>query len=93
MKTTKRCLQRVMPGLLLLGLFVFPLMALGRPAAQRIKSGVTIWAENCGRCHNIRSPQERSDRQWEIILMHMRTRANLTGQETRKILEFLKQSN
>src|SRR5438067_6303099 len=54
------------------------------------KSGAQLWAENCVRCHNIRSPSNYSPAQWEVVMMHMRVRANLTPQAHKKILEFLK---
>ncbi len=57
------------------------------------KDGARAWAQNCMRCHNIRDPQERSDREWEVIVHHMRVRANLTAEEHRLILEFLKAAN
>lgn len=57
------------------------------------KSGNQLWVENCSRCHNIRPPEYYSDEQWDIIVHHMRLRANLTGEEQRKISEFLKASN
>ena len=58
------------------------------PAAE--KSGAQLWAENCIRCHNIRSPGNYSPAQWEVVMMHMRVRANLTPEEHKKILAFLK---
>jgi hypothetical protein len=54
------------------------------------KGGAELWAENCIRCHNIRSPGNYSPAQWEVVMMHMRVRANLTPEEHKKILEFLK---
>ena len=57
------------------------------------KDGARAWVENCMRCHNLRDPRERSDRQWETIVHHMRVRANLTAEEHRLILEFLKAAN
>jgi mono/diheme cytochrome c family protein len=54
------------------------------------KSGAQLWAENCVRCHNIRSPSSYSPAQWDVVMMHMRMRANLTPDEHKKILEFLK---
>ncbi len=57
------------------------------------KGGAQIWGENCARCHNMRSPSAHSDKQWEVISLHMRARANLTAEETKKILEFLKSAN
>jgi hypothetical protein len=53
-------------------------------------SGEELWSNNCMRCHNIRPPTMYSDAQWDVILHHMRLRANITGQEQRAILEFLK---
>jgi cytochrome c553 len=59
-------------------------------ATRPEKSGSQLWAENCVRCHNIRSPSIYSPAQWEVAAMHMRIRANLTPEEHKKILEFLK---
>jgi hypothetical protein len=53
-------------------------------------SGEELWSNNCMRCHNIRPPTMYNDTQWDVILHHMRLRANITGQEQRAILEFLK---
>ncbi len=87
----KLWMQKIAFGVLLSAL-LFP--ALVRPSlAQEEKGAAELWAENCGRCHNVRSPKERSDRQWELITRHMRLRANLPGQDVRRILEFLKDSN
>lgn len=55
--------------------------------------GAKAWADNCGRCHNLRNPKEFSDAQWKVIVSHMRLRAGLTGQEERDILKFLQGSN
>ena len=55
--------------------------------------GAKLWADNCIRCHNIRPPKSLSDRQWETVMMHMRVRANLTGEEQRQILKFLQAAN
>lgn len=55
------------------------------------KGGAQLWGENCQRCHNTRSPSSYNDVQWEVAMMHMRVVANLTPEEHKKILEFLKQ--
>jgi hypothetical protein len=55
-------------------------------------SGEELWSNNCLRCHNIRPPTMYSDAQWDVIVHHMRLRANITGQEQRAIVEFLKSS-
>jgi len=57
------------------------------------KSGSQLWGENCIRCHNAPSSSEYSGVQWETIGLHMRTRANLTDAETKKIVDFLKSGN
>jgi cytochrome c5 len=54
------------------------------------QGGAQLWSANCQRCHNTRSPSTYNDAQWEVAMMHMRARANLTPQEQKKILEFLK---
>ena len=53
------------------------------------KAGAQLWADNCMRCHNGRSPDEFSPAQWETIVHHMRLRANLTGEEAREVTKFL----
>src|SRR5437773_6175040 len=65
-------------------------VAAGTTAAPTGKSGAALWAENCVRCHNIRSPSSYSPAQWEVVMTHMRVRANLTPEEHKKILAFLK---
>lgn len=57
------------------------------------KSGAQLWGENCIRCHNTPSPETFSDTEWDVAVMHMRVRANLTDQETSKIVSFLKTAN
>ena len=53
-------------------------------------SGEELWSNNCMRCHNLRPPTMYSNAQWDVIVHHMRLRANITGQEQRAIVEFLK---
>jgi len=57
------------------------------------KSGSQLWGENCIRCHNAPSSADYSPAQWETIGMHMKLRANLTDDETNKIVAFFKSSN
>ena len=61
--------------------------------AVKEKPGSQLWAENCVRCHYAPSPSTFSDREWELVGLHMQTRANLTHNERVKIVEFLKESN
>jgi mono/diheme cytochrome c family protein len=55
--------------------------------------GAQAWADTCARCHNFRDPREFSDVQWRAVMLHMRIRANLSGQQARDILGFLQGSN
>src|SRR5215468_11078367 len=59
-----------------------------KPAAAG-QSGAKLWGQNCGHCHNIRSPDSYSDAQWDVAMLHMRIRANLTAEEHKQILAFL----
>jgi mono/diheme cytochrome c family protein len=63
------------------------------PKAGDFQQGLKIWAENCGRCHNMRGPKDMRNDQWITTMFHMRVRAGLTGQETRDVLTFLQASN
>ncbi len=63
------------------------------PEKGDFQKGSITWAENCGRCHNIRSANELTDVQWITTVFHMRVRAGLTGQETRDVITFLQESN
>ena len=69
----------------------YPADGAAPPAAG--KSGAQLWAEHCGRCHNVRDPAAYSDAQWDAAMMHMRIRANLTGQDYEKIREFILSAN
>lgn len=57
------------------------------------KSGAQIWGETCVRCHNPADPATFSDVEWDVAAMHMQIRANLTPEETKKVIEFLQSAN
>jgi len=85
-------------GLLLAGCTSAPTEHNGQKAATASalsagKGGAQLWAESCMRCHNVRSPSIYSDAEWDVAMHHMRIRANLTTEESTKILEFLKSAN
>ena len=61
--------------------------------AVTAKSGVQLWAEHCGRCHNVRDPASLSDTQWDVAMLHMRTRANLTADDSAAIRDFILTAN
>ena len=54
------------------------------------KTGAKLWAQNCSRCHNLRPASSLSGAQWELDMLHMRVRANLTTKEHAEILGYLK---
>jgi len=56
-------------------------------------SGVKLWTENCAQCHVIRPPESYSDAQWDVAVLHMRVRANLTADEASAIVKYLKAAN
>jgi len=56
-------------------------------------SGSDLWAQNCGRCHNFRGPQEFNDSQWNIIVNHMRVIGGIPGNQSRAIIKFLQEAN
>lgn len=56
-------------------------------------SGAELWAQNCARCHSEISPARYSDAQWDVVMHHKRLRINLTGEDHRKIREFLQAAN
>ena len=66
-------------------------VAAGTPPAG--SAGPQLWAQNCGHCHNLRSPSSYSDAKWDVAALHMRVRAKLTADEYRNILVFLKSAH
>lgn len=80
-------------SLLLAAAFSQWAFAFDYPGKGDFAKGSKAWADNCTRCHNMRSPTDLSDDQWITSTFHMRVRAGLTGQETRDILTFLQGSN
>ena len=78
--------------ILFLIIFLFIIFSVGCSSAKKIsseKAGTELWAENCCRCHNAPPPSAFDNEEWEVIGLHMRMRAHLTEEETKKIVEFL----
>jgi hypothetical protein len=82
-------------GLILLGCNSSTSKTAATPLAapESSKGSAQLWSENCGRCHNIRTPASYSDAEWQVSMHHMRVRGYLTGEEHRRILEYLQASN
>lgn len=57
------------------------------------KSGAQLWGEICNRCHSAPSPEEFSNKNWEIICDHMKVRAKIPKDELDKIEKFLTSSD
>ncbi len=54
------------------------------------RQGAQLWPQICGTCHNARPGGERSPAEWDTIMMHMRSVANLPAEDAQAILVFLK---
>ena len=60
---------------------------------QKKLSGAELYALHCNRCHPERYASERTEAQWQTILLHMRTRANLPAEQAKAILQFLREDS
>lgn len=56
-------------------------------------SGAELYSIHCNRCHPERYPTERTAAQWKTIMLHMRVRANLPGQQAKTILKYLQDNS
>jgi mono/diheme cytochrome c family protein len=64
-------------------------------AEQRrmFREGAQLWPVYCSQCHNARPGSEFAPYQWNAIMMHMRTQANLPAKDARAVLEYLRGSH
>ena len=60
---------------------------------EMFKLGARLWPVYCAQCHNARPGSEFSPPQWDVIMMHMRTQANLPASDARAMTEYLKRSH
>jgi hypothetical protein len=56
-------------------------------------TGGKIFSMYCGYCHNAPTLAERPFSNYQNVAAHMRVRANLTGKEYAKLVEFLRRWN
>lgn len=61
--------------------------------AEAVAEGARVWSAQCTRCHTPRPSAERTDRQWQTIIAHMRARANLTRSDASAVAAFLQATN
>jgi hypothetical protein len=63
------------------------------PDRERFEDSLTggeVFSMYCNQCHNARSIAERPFSNYQNVAAHMRVRANLTGTEHAKLIEFLR---
>jgi hypothetical protein len=63
------------------------------PGAESFEDSLTggeVFAMYCNQCHNARALAERPFANYQNVAAHMRVRANFTGEEYEKLLEFLR---
>ena len=63
-----------------------------KKAAKKL-SGAELYSMHCNRCHPERYPTERTAAQWKTIVLHMRVRANLPGEQARTILKYMQENS
>src|SRR6516165_7264265 len=56
-------------------------------------TGAKVFTMYCGYCHNAPTLAERPFSNYQNVAAHMRVRANLTGKEYAKLMEFLRRWN
>lgn len=86
----------LLSGLLVMATFTWSTVAYSQSGVLSegdVNRGAGTWSNNCGRCHEMRSPTEFRDDIWKPIMSHMRVRAGLTGRQQRDVLAFLQASN
>ena len=95
MKTLSRSLVIRLIAIVLLVLGATTALAAESEQQQRemFKLGAKLWPVYCAQCHNARPGSEFSPPQWDVIMMHMRTQANLPASDARAMTEYLKRSH
>ena len=54
-----------------------------------LHSGRDTYVANCGGCHRLYTPRERTDAEWIEIYLTMKKKVNIAGQEEEKLLAYL----
>jgi mono/diheme cytochrome c family protein len=95
MTTLSRSVVIRLLAILLLALSAATALAAETEQQQRemFKLGAKLWPVYCAQCHNARPGSEFSPAQWNVIMMHMRTQANLPANDARAMTEYLKHSH
>ena len=95
MTTLSKSLVIRLLAIVLLTLSVGTALAAQSEQQQRemFRLGARLWPVYCAQCHNARPGSEFSPAQWNLIMMHMRTQANLTANDAQAVTEYLKRSH
>ncbi len=54
-----------------------------------LQAGRSVYINNCGRCHNLYSPDSYSASSWKTIVPGMASRAGLTAIETTQVTKYV----
>jgi hypothetical protein len=92
MTVVRRPLSIIPITMLIMGLLCLSSQASEiQPTTRELfREGAKLWPVYCAQCHNARPGSQFAPYQWDAIIMHMRTQANLPAQDARPILEYLK---
>lgn len=78
---------------LLTAIVLYGCAASNNPQSVRTeKTGVELWSQHCGRCHQTPPRTAFNDAEWETVGLHMRVRAKIAGEEAEEIIDFLRTS-
>lgn len=77
---------------------LLPIAALGMLGVASLaqsgeQTGDKIFRDNCTKCHQERGPMEKTDKEWRVVVTHMRTIAQLTAKEANLVLKYLQENN
>lgn len=90
----KRLWTAALAGMFATLMMAAPSLAQDETAAKekraRFRQGAKLWPSYCGSCHKARPGGERSAAEWDVIMLHMRTRANLPAPVAEAIREYLR---
>ncbi len=77
---------------IVVSVFMLGLVLASAVSAQEM-DGAKVFRDNCVKCHSERSPMEKTDAEWKVVVTHMRTLAGMTAKESRAVLKFLQENN
>jgi hypothetical protein len=76
------------------GAWAFPPAVWAEDDAEGGEIGrAALWSSRCAQCHNLPSPSFYDAAHWDVVMLHMKSRAYLTREEYEKISEFLEASS